>query len=93
MQMAVFAYKAYDDGGALIEGRIEAASQEAAYEQLFARRLYPFAAAEAGAGAATEQPWWAREVFGSSGVRPRDLTLFTRELATLVGAELPLECR
>lgn len=89
--MAVFAYKAYDDGGALIEGRIEASSREAAYEQLFARRLYPFAASEAGSGLATEHPWWARDVFGASGVRARDLTLFTRELATLVGAELPLD--
>lgn len=89
--MAEFAYKAYDDGGALIEGRIEAVSPEAAYEQLFARRLYPFAASEAGSAPASEKPWWAREVLGGSGIRQSDLTLFTRELATLVGAELPLD--
>jgi general secretion pathway protein F len=88
--MAEFAYKAYDDAGALVEGRIEAASREAAYEVLFARRLYPVAASEATGAPPSDAPWWAREI-GGARFRPNDLMLFTRELATLTGAELPLD--
>lgn len=88
--MAMFAYKAYDDAGALVEGRIEAASREAAYQVLFARKLYPFDASEASGSAPSEVPWWAREI-GGGRLGASDLMLFTRELSTLVSAELPLD--
>ncbi len=89
--MIRYAYRAYDAAGALIEGEIVSESREMALEALHRRGEFPL---EVFTGAAPRnQPWWNREIFvlRNRAMSPASLALFTRELATLVKAELPLD--
>jgi general secretion pathway protein F len=85
--MPSFHYQAYDAHGTLAQGRIEALSSEAASEALWAQGLTAFELEHA---SDSSTPWWRRELFGS-GVGRADLVSFTRELATLAGAGIPLD--
>ena len=87
--MARFTYKAYSDQGTIAAGEIAAASREGALEVLSKRGQIPFDLTEASAGAAV--PWWQREVFGSGRLSSQSLAMFTREIASLVKAELPID--
>ena len=87
--MPLFRYKAYTSDGAIKEGAIEAASSAVAVERLYEQNLIPFSTTEE-AGEQAER-WWKREVFSFGGVSQANLAEFTRELATLVSAELPLD--
>jgi general secretion pathway protein F len=86
--MPRFRYKAFDELGALVEGDIEATGAEAARAALFDRKLFPFATSAAGA---TAELWWQRDITFGSGLSRDELALFTREFATLLSAELPLD--
>lgn len=88
--MPNFRYKAYTAAGDVTEGDIEASSSAAAVEALHRRGLVPFATGEAGARSSDESIW-NRELFGSGGLGRQALAAFTRELATLIGARLPLD--
>lgn len=85
--MPRFAYKAVDPGGRVIEGEMEAASRQAVVERLKADGHVPIRA-ETRRGA-----WLTTPVFGGGGRRldGRDVLGFTRELATLLEAGLPLD--
>jgi general secretion pathway protein F len=86
--MPTFRYQAYGNGGELAEGSVEAASQADAHDVLFVQGLTAFRLDAAGESAT---PWWQREIF-SSGRSPRGETVaLTRELATLIGAEIPVD--
>lgn len=87
--MPRFSYKAYDQKGALMTGAIDVATRDAALQALSARGQLAVEVAETGDGGA--QPWWQREVFASKGLNDDERLTFTRELATLVKAELPLD--
>lgn len=87
--MPRFSYTAYDDSGARAGGIIESETREAALESLYRQGRYPLELIEDGGVPA--QRWWEREVFGSRGLSRRGLALLTRELATLVKAELPVD--
>ena len=85
--MSSFRYRAYDAQGRLATGTIDAASPEQAGETLFSKGLTAFDLRNSGQGA---QPWWRREVFAGTQSLRANVAAFTREIATLVGAEIPL---
>lgn len=87
--MPKFRYRAYDERGSLIEDDIETGTREAAVEALHRRGLFTLDIAES-------QPvstlrWWEREVFGGGSLPVKGLAIFTRELATLIRADIPLD--
>lgn len=87
--MPRFSYTAYDDSGARATGVVDSETREAAIESLFRQGRYPLELVEGGRVPAPR--WWEREVFGSRGLSRRGLALLTRELATLLKAELPVD--
>jgi general secretion pathway protein F len=86
--MPTFRYEAYGGNGDLARGSIEAASQADARDALFARGLTAFKLEPAADKAI---PWWQREVFASRRSLGTEVAALTRELATLVGAEIPVD--
>ncbi|MBO0766450.1 MAG: type II secretion system F family protein, partial [Hyphomicrobiaceae bacterium] len=87
--MPRFSYTAYDDRGVRTAGVIEAETREAAIESLFRQGRHPLDLTEGSRVAAPR--WWEREIFASGASLGRGLALLTRELATLVKAELPVD--
>jgi general secretion pathway protein F len=87
--MPRFTYKAYTAQGSVAFGEIAAATREGALEALSKRGQIAFDLSEALASASV--PWWQREVFGSGRLSSQNLAMFTRELASLVKAELPID--
>lgn len=87
--MPRFAYKAYDQSGTLLTGALEVATREAALQALSARGQLAVEVTET--AEAAPQPWWQREVFAPRALTGEDRLTFTRELATLVKADLPLD--
>jgi general secretion pathway protein F len=87
--MPRFSYTAYDSSGRRSSGTIDSDSREAAIDSLFRQGRYPLELTE-GAGAAAPR-WWERELFGSGSLRQHGVALLTRELATLVKADIPMD--
>jgi len=86
-----YAYLGVDPAGRERRGQVRADSPELAREALTARRLYVVKvepAAAAGGGAAT--PLLSRSVLRRRKLNTKQLTLFTRQLATLIQVS-PLE--
>jgi type II secretory pathway component PulF len=88
--MPRYSYKAYDAKGGRLVGEIESETREAALEALVRQGRYALELVEGG-GSAPALPWWQQEVFSSRRLSQQNITLFTRELATLIKAELPLD--
>lgn len=86
--MPTFRYRAYGSHGELAEGSIEAISQDAASDTLWTQGLVPFQMRSVDRSG---QRWWQRDLFGHGSTRPKDLASFTREFATLMVAEIPLD--
>lgn len=90
--MGAFSYRAVDRSGKAHAGVLEAASAVAARQDLRARGLLPVEVAPSGrqAGGATPA---AKSILGRlrKGVGARDLTLITRQLATLIGSGVRIE--
>lgn len=86
--MPVFSYKATDRSGRTIDGAMEAASRQAVVERLHKEDYYPLSVETAEA-----RPGWKRLApeLPFQRVAPKELLAFTRELATLVDAGLPLD--
>lgn len=86
--MPAYSFDAIDAQGQSRKGTIEADSARAARSQLRAQALVPLAVEPLAASAATgqAQPRWARRAFNATA-----LTIWTRQLAGLVGSGLPLE--
>jgi general secretion pathway protein F len=87
--MSHFSYRAYDQRGKLIDGTIEAATRDTVLASLHTRGFFPLEVAQTSAKSSLR--WWEREVFSGSAMPAARLTLFTRELATLVKADLPVD--
>ncbi len=87
--MPRFVYKAVSPDGEVIEGETQASSRQAVIDRLHADGHVPIKAEESRRAAAntTGLP----EFFRPRHVRPEDLLLITRELATLLQAGLPLD--
>ena len=90
--MPAFKYEALDAAGKARSGLLEAESPKAARGQLRAQALVPLSVTPAGASAAgaggadAAGARWPRRVFDRNA-----LTVWTRQMAGLVGAGLPLE--
>ncbi len=96
--MSQFRYRAVESGGRSVDGVIEADSRKAALQLLGRKGLFPSELAEAAAAAA--EP--ARPVINSNNsiaaaprarqgkVKRKDITAFTREMAALLGASIPI---
>ena len=68
---------------------MEVATREAALQALSARGQLAVEIMEA--GETEPQAWWQREVFAPKGLSDDERLTLTRELATLIKAELPLD--
>ena len=95
--MATFTYKALDRNGKEIRGRIEANNEGLVVEKLRGMGYYPTEVRKAkgqGAGSvALEDLPIIKPIFRlitRGKVKHKNLTAFTRQLATLIGAGLPL---
>jgi general secretion pathway protein F len=86
--MPMFQYSAYGTRGEFVTGSIDAASESAASELVWAQGLTPFKMRPLGQ---TEKRWWQRELFSGRASSAADLTAFTREFATLTAADIPLD--
>ena len=100
--MSRFQYRAYDKQGVLKEGEIEAPTREQALEALHQRGLFPRDVTSTGnpekpaqnlwSQNLRSQDWLHREIsFGDGSLPQVGLMIFTRELATLVKADLTLD--
>ena len=86
--MPLFFYRAYGPNGELVEGQLDATSEDVVGDILWTRNLVPFEVAFADA---SKMPWWRRD-FGlarASFSLPQ-LAGFTREFGTLTSAGIPL---
>jgi general secretion pathway protein F len=87
--MAVFAYRAADRRGQTIDGVMEAADPRAVVERLQRDAYFPIEIVAQGQPRRFLGLAW--QDLGRSRVAPRDRVSFTRQLATLVEAGLPLD--
>ncbi len=100
--MARFRYIAMDGSGAEVEGVVEAASQNAAVSAIKAQGMFPTRVSQVGgkresaSGAGTPKARSAASMeiklpgFLKKRAKPKQLMVFTRQLATLLEAGLPL---
>ena len=85
--MPAYTFEALDDNGKPRTGVLEAENAKAARSQLRTQGLVPLSVAALAASVQTAgASRWRRRVFGTTG-----LAVWTRQLAGLVGAGLPLE--
>ena len=88
--MTIFSYAAYDPSGRTVEGEIEAASAAVAAELLHKRGLIAFRTVQLAGG--RRRAAGANAAFGrASALSLGELADFSRQLATLLRAELPLD--
>lgn len=85
--MAAFAYKALDTGGKIVKGVIEGDSERGVRNQLRSRQLKPVEVTEA----AEKTSSGSRLKVFKPRISPSDLALVTRQLATLVQSNMPLD--
>jgi len=99
--MAIFNYVAIDKDGKESKGRLEASGNQDAMEQMRQKGLYPISINEE-KDKGNGSPLRSREIPGGpkpaksvlslsfGGVSAKQITVFTRQLATLIGSGLPL---
>lgn len=87
--MTRYRYEAYDAGGAMTSGHLDGVSREAALSLLARRGEHAIALEEAGEERA--EVWWQRQVFAPRGLNDGERLAFTRELAALLKADLPVD--
>jgi general secretion pathway protein F len=85
--MPLFEYKAVDPGGETVQGTMEAASLDLVVLKLQEAGNVPLQARESGSGGLG----LAGLRFGRRGMSSREVGEFTQQLATLLGAGLPLD--
>lgn len=86
--MPQFRYKAAGPDSEILEGEVEARDQSGAVERLQAMGYIPLRVDEMGAAARAGR--W-RSGFGSKRISQDDVAIFTRSIATLLRAGLPLD--
>ena len=86
--MPVYRYKVRDGAGQAITGTVAVASHEAAAKYLEEKGYVPISIEEEGAVAAAFKPSAHKTRFAT--VKDKDLNFFTRQLATLTKAGVPL---
>lgn len=99
--MAIFNYVAIDKDGKELKGKLDVNSNDEAISQIRQKGLYPVSISEDKSktvmpGTVKELPQAAASpkrsvsTISFGGVSPKQITIFTRQLATLIGAGLPL---
>ncbi|MFP4039395.1 MAG: type II secretion system inner membrane protein GspF [Desulfosudaceae bacterium] len=88
--MPVFEYTAINSKGKTVSGIIDADSENAARDKLRATAVYPVSITEAYDTGPRKRSGRLQGITLFSRVRAGDLTMTTRQLATLVGAGFPL---
>ena len=95
--MATFQYEALNSAGKPQKGSVEAASTEEAIQRIKGQGYFPTSVREqkkkkddAAAAEGAKKPKKKEMSFSVGGVKPKQLTLFTRQLSTLQDAGLPL---
>jgi general secretion pathway protein F len=89
--MPFYQYKAVSPAGEVQEGVLEASSTPAAIARLQSMGMIPIRAEEAGAAKAAVPAGARNPLFSRKGITQDDVGIFTRELATLLKAGLPLD--
>jgi general secretion pathway protein F len=87
--VTAYRYRALNADGKLVKGFIEGDSERQVRGQLRSQSLRPVEVAEANRSAANTASW--RPTFLQPRIRPGDLAMVTRQLATLVQSNLPLD--
>lgn len=88
--MPVYEYTALDIKGKTISGIIDADSSRTARQKLRASRTYPVSVKEVHDTSTIKTPRTFSLLHPFTRVRPYEISMMTRQLATLVGAGLPL---
>mgnify|MGYP000677242688 FL=1 len=88
--MTAYRYQALNAAGKLIKGVLEGDSERQVRSQLRGQDMRPVEVAEANNTAESDKPGWDLSLYFSR-VSVGDLALITRQLATLVEANLPLD--
>lgn len=91
--MPLFQYKAVTPAGEILEGAMDAASRGGVIERLRDMGYTPIRAVEAGAGESAGSAIRRGDTTSlfSRGISQDDVAVVTREIATLLGAGLPLD--
>jgi general secretion pathway protein F len=89
--MAFYQYKAVTPAGEVQEGVLEASSTQAAVARVQSMGMIPIRAVEAGVVKAAPAQGARRALFERRTINQNDITIVTRELATLLRAGLPLD--
>lgn len=87
--MTAYRYRALNADGKLVKGFIEGDSERQVRGQLRSQSLRPVEVAQANRSAANTASW--RPSFLQPRISPGDLAMVTRQLATLVQSNLPLD--
>jgi len=88
--MPVYEYTALDIKGKTISGIIDADSSRSALQKLRASKTYPVSIEEVHDTAAIKAPKTFSVLRPFTRVKPQEVSMMTRQLATLLGAGLPL---
>lgn len=88
--MTAYRYQALNSAGKLIKGVLEGDSERQVRSQLRGQDMRPVEVAEANNTAESGKPGWDLSLYFSR-ISVGDLALITRQLATLVEANLPLD--
>jgi general secretion pathway protein F len=83
------AYRAYDANGRIVSGNIEGASETDALARLKLKGLFPFETSRSGLDVKSAN-WLTREI-GRTGLGLTDRARFSRLLAALIAAGVPLD--
>ena len=88
--MPQYTYTAMNARGKELKGKINAASEEAAISELKSKGLFPTSIKAAAAAVKKKKGSGFNVALGPIVVKKKDLTVFTRQLAILLDAGLPL---
>ncbi|MFS4460372.1 type II secretion system F family protein [Bdellovibrio sp. HCB2-146] len=88
--MAKFSYQAKNSVGQMVQGEIEANSQQEAIIRLRAQQLLPVRVGLAAGGARPRPKPGQNAGFFAGRVKGKDLQIFTRQFATLINAGIPV---
>lgn len=88
--MPVYEYKALNTGGKSVSGIIDAESASAARQKLRSTSVYPVSIHEVEEGAMRKESGRRKSVQLFERIRPSEVTMMTRQLATLLEAGFPL---
>lgn len=89
--MAAFSYQAIDANGKRIKGVLEGDSGRHIRQLLREKKLTPLDVVEVKSKKTTEEKKSSLLNFSRTRLKPKELSLFTRQLATLVRSNLPLD--